>query len=446
MSFLKKLFGPTPPSCAICLESESAELPLLSAATSQSDTDRCNTKLCAECLKQHLHRELVSNAKRASPILLGCPNRACKATFGVDFIRAHADAETLAVVDEVLARVPRSNPSKLQDFGYSFTADRGRLEPRFHFVTQTHYDCFGDLVAPYVQQLMRDKFGMVEVNLPRGDEHGALVNNVFLSPDALTADRLMLLIQGSGAVRAGQWARAVCLNDCLELGSILPYLARAKKNGMGVIVFNPNLNVVDVPARVFTHADFFDPKTVLRPPGIKRVPIPGSETAPTHTVTVFDEFVPRAAAKDIVIVAHSAGGHCTMQLLRDREDELMPRLRAIAFTDSVHSVSLRESRRVVDFFTQGHAQDWVQSDKPLDTPIREEAFQGSAGCPCVSAGHTKHEYTSPAAIESVFAFLCKKLGSKYDDDVEPIDYSLVAAKTGRNDNNDDNNDDNGDDE
>jgi hypothetical protein len=61
------------------------------------------------------------------------------------------------------------------------------------------------------------------------------------------------------------------------------------------------------------------------------------------------------------------------------------------------------------------ARDWVQSDEPLDTPISEStsAFSLSAGCPCVSAGHPKHEYTSPCAIESVFAFLCDKLSVKY---------------------------------
>jgi hypothetical protein len=267
MSFLKKIFGQTPPACVICLEEETAERKLISAATFSPSTDtQCATKFCSECLTKHLRRELLENAKRASPILLGCPNRACKSPLGVDFIRAHADDATRAVVDDVLARVPRSHPTVLHDFGYSFTSDLGRLQPRFHFVTQTHYDVFGDLAAPYVQALMRERFGMVEVNLPRGAAaNDPLVNNVFLSPDALTAERLMLLVQGSGAVRAGQWARAVCLNDSLEQGSILPYLARAKKNGIGVIVFNPNLNVVDVPARVYSHADFLNPQTVLRP-------------------------------------------------------------------------------------------------------------------------------------------------------------------------------------
>jgi hypothetical protein len=414
MNFLKSLVN-KPATCVLCLEEASTQLPLIV---------HDSVSFCAECLRDYLRREIVSNAKRASPVLLAGPDKAHKAPFGVDFVRKFADDETRRVVDDVLARtVPRAHPTALADFGYSFSSD-GRLQPKFHFVTQTHYDAFGDLAAPYIQQLMRERFDMRELFLPRDAADGPQTN-VFLTPDALTCDALLLLIQGSGAVRAGQWARAVCLNDSLEKGSILPYLARAKKNGMGVIVFNPNLTSVDVPARVFTQADFLTAAAAPRA-GVKRVPIPGSETPPAHTVSVFDELVRGAAARDLVIVAHSAGGHCTMQLLRERE-ELMTRLRAIAFTDSVHSVSLRESKEVVDFFRRGDARDWVQSNKPLDTPIKEELYGNSAGCPCVSAGDTRHEYTSPAAIESVFAFLCDKLGRAYDGNVAPIDYSLPST-------------------
>jgi len=78
-------------------------------------------------------------------------------------------------------------------------------------------------------------------------------NNIFVSADYLTCDKLMLLVQGSGAVRcvvaffllisvfspyvfflrAGQWARALCINENLSLGTILPYLTRCKELGYG---------------------------------------------------------------------------------------------------------------------------------------------------------------------------------------------------------------------
>lgn len=46
--------------------------------------------------------------------------------------------------------------------------------------------------------------------------------------------------------------------------------------------------------------------------------IPLNESPVKHVVHVWDEFASKAKAKDIIIVAHSAGGHGTMELLRRR--------------------------------------------------------------------------------------------------------------------------------
>jgi hypothetical protein len=70
---------------------------------------------------------------------------------------------------------------------------------------------------------------------------------------------LAVLIHGSGAVRAGQWARryylAFCLsfhsskptfrliiNESLDAGTQLPYIREFKSRGFGVVVLNTNLN------------------------------------------------------------------------------------------------------------------------------------------------------------------------------------------------------------
>ncbi len=46
---------------------------------------------------------------------------------------------------------------------------------------------------------------------------------IFHSEDLFTnTDLLAVLIQGVGAVRPGQWARALCINDSLDTGSMLP--------------------------------------------------------------------------------------------------------------------------------------------------------------------------------------------------------------------------------
>lgn len=45
-----------------------------------------------------------------------------------------------------------------------------------------------------------------------------------------------------------------------------------------------------------------------RLPEVPTIPIADSDNPLTHTITVWDNFALRSAAKEIVIVAHSAGG------------------------------------------------------------------------------------------------------------------------------------------
>jgi hypothetical protein len=42
------------------------------------------------------------------------------------------------------------------------------------------------------------------------------------------------------------------------------------------------------------------------------------ETPSKHTTYVWDHFCAKAAASHVAIIAHSAGGICTMDLLRER--------------------------------------------------------------------------------------------------------------------------------
>lgn len=49
-----------------------------------------------------------------------------------------------------------------------------------------------------------------------------------MSEDALTnPQKLMVLIHGSGVVRAGQWARRLIINEDLDSGTQIPFIKRA---------------------------------------------------------------------------------------------------------------------------------------------------------------------------------------------------------------------------
>lgn len=51
---------------------------------------------------------------------------------------------------------------------------------------------------------------------------------IYLTPDALlNPSKLLVLIQGSGVERAGQWARRLIINQDLDSGTQIPFITRA---------------------------------------------------------------------------------------------------------------------------------------------------------------------------------------------------------------------------
>ena len=89
-------------------------------------------------------------------------------------------------------------------------------------------------------------------------------------------------------MRAGIWARSVCINENLELGSMLPFIDVCRDLNIPVIVLNPNLGS--------------DPET--------GVAVPFCRTMDDHTVFVWDRYIRDSGFDKISIIAHSAGGGC----------------------------------------------------------------------------------------------------------------------------------------
>jgi len=139
------------------------------------------------------------------------------------------------------------------------------------------------------------------------------------------------------------------------------------------------------------------------PPKKKYTEIKDNESPGVHDLYVWDNFVAKCSAKVVAAVAHSAGGAGAVHMLRKRTTEFSSRVCGIAFTDSAHSVGRLEPE--VSHYVQKRCRSWVTSDKPLDTKIAKPRYD----CLCVSAGHTKHEYTSGYAVQSVFVFLLKRM-------------------------------------
>lgn len=160
----------------------------------------------------------------------------------------------------------------------------------------------------------------------------------------------------------------IIIDDSLKTGTIFTYLEQAKAEGYEVIVLNPNINK-------YENGEL----------------IPGNESEQNHVRYVWDNFVRKAKAKHVFIVAHSYGGVTVVDLLATREEEVMDRVRCIAFTDSAHYLYIGNplhmpckplSEKAENFLFE-RSRNWIRSDTKLDTPLEDIR----EGVYCVSAGN-----------------------------------------------------------
>ncbi|XP_068740889.1 cotranscriptional regulator ARB2A homolog isoform X1 [Montipora capricornis] len=307
-------------------------------------------------------------------------------------------------------------PETLEEFGYHFNAD-GQMrhtetgEP-FKFevkegdraYNQRHYEALGEVITEYVYKLLEEEVKLEKHFVPVDAKEDEARSFIFMSKCAMTSDKLMILIHGSGVVRAGQWARRLIINDDLNCGTMLPYIKRAEKDGFGVLITNGNENFG------------WDEK--------KRIPIRGSESPEKHFRYVWENFISKAAAEKIVVVAHSYGGIVIVNGLQKCKG-LLDKVKAVAFTDSVHSLPHQGGDKTLLKWMKKNSRNWISSDRPLDSPV-ESVFRG-ADCDMVSAGTERHELTSHFAFDSVFKFFDERLSAQNEPDIS--DNQEEASKT-----------------
>ncbi|XP_073960487.1 cotranscriptional regulator ARB2A isoform X3 [Choristoneura fumiferana] len=283
----------------------------------------------------------------------------------------------------------------LRDLGYGFNSN-GELkklidgvpgdEPfqfnvsDLHQECQVHYEEVGMAVTDYVYHLLETQEDMMRLQVPK-DTVPATGTFIFATKEYDKKDTIVVLIHGSGAVRAGQWARSLIINENIDMGTQIPYIQRAVAAGFGVVVMNTNDN--------------------YRISGNK---IAKSGSPDEHAQYVWDKYIAKTKATSILIVAHSYGGVVTMDLAMKNKADFKKRVKAIALTDSVHGFS---SKSIMDYVRQ-NAKNWISSNEPLDTPMPTQKQE----IPMVSAGHPKHEMTSYACMNSVFKFFEEKLAKK----------------------------------
>lgn len=197
--------------------------------------------------------------------------------------------------------------------------------------------------------------------------------------------KLMVLIHGSGVVRAGQWARSLIINQSIDHGTMLPYIKEARESGYEVLITNGN--------------------DIYRTINGKRKEIRGSKSPEEHAKSVFEQIVFPANPESIAIVAHSYGGIVTLSLARNFRQYFPKKVFGVAFTDSVHFVPRGEEE--IMSFLKKIGKNFVSSNEPVNVKISVTEND----IPCYSAGHTKHEWTSYSCKDALFEFL----EEKYDE-------------------------------
>ncbi|RIA94935.1 Arb2 domain-containing protein, partial [Glomus cerebriforme] len=317
-------------------------------------------------------------------------------------------------------------PKDIEGFGYKFN-EKGELrhietDERFLFFVkpddrsynQRHYEELGEVIGEFIESELVKKYNLVKKIIPVGSEEddNTAKSRIYQSDDAQECQTLLLLIQGSGVVRPGQWARQVIINDSLELGTMFPYIRKAQELKWGIVIFNPNENYGSI-TKDGKVDDFHQ--------------ITGSETSLAHCLYVWNNFVKNARAEKILIVAHSYGGICTTYMLDHLADEFKSRVKGIALTDSVHSSGMIPTHSKKWF--NENTRNWIKSSLPLSSDVSDA--RSFYGCHCVSAGHPKHEYTSGKAFEPVFEYLQYKCNSETINKENDTDEQFVTNNEGK---------------
>lgn len=327
--------------------------------------------------------------------------------------------------------VPESSKI-LKDLKYHFN-NQGELR---HLDTNEHfeYNCFkgdhkrnhkryqvlGHMITQYVYELLDKACSLQKIYFPIDAHANEPLSFFFMTEEALTnPSSLIVLLQDCGVIRAGQWGQKAIIHHSLQHGTQIPFIERALQEYGGVIVLNPNDNFTTMKIEEESESVIKKEESPFK----KNVPhssfeiredpeIPkrGSSTPVEHTMYVWDYFISKSAATNVAFIAHGYGGLVFVDLLLHRKLEIMSKVFAVAFIDSLHHVQhqARDDPEVQGWILK-HARGWVSSSLPLDKSVSSLL---KLDCPRVSAGTENHELVPSFSLNSIFRFFARSLRTK----------------------------------
>ncbi|KAJ1817517.1 hypothetical protein LPJ60_004799 [Coemansia sp. RSA 2675] len=289
----------------------------------------------------------------------------------------------------------------LGELGYEFDLASGKL--RNTSTGQPYeYNAFGSdkkknaelyqsLLAPASRDvyhvLVESDLGMEPIAVPDSRQPHC---NLYVTPGGLSKKHLVVIVTGHG-VNGGVWAWNVLVKEGLRAGSVVEYVRGCVQRGYGVLVLNPNENIVAPDGLPETFNTYFGHST----------PIHGSETPDEHVGYVWSRIIRGSQAESVAFIAYNTAGITVVDLLRYDFTRFTGNSVGVAFIDSVHSTFKLESGALK--WLGLAARQWENSAEPVDTPIENDRV----GCAAVSAGNSSdcRELAPMACMESVLDYV-----------------------------------------
>lgn len=263
---------------------------------------------------------------------------------------------------------------KLEELGYSFN-NSGILvdknNEKFVFTTQKDYEVLGEAITDYVYEILEKEFNFNKLYFD--DNNIEESSFIYASQNYTNSSEIIIFINGSGVVRAGQWARSIIINENINMGTQFEYYKKLLTNDRSVIIFNTNDNT-------------------LKSGKMKM----NSKDAIEHALFAYKKFIIPYNFSKIVIIAHSYGGTVTQKLL-ETYDDFNKNIKCIVLTDATFNSKelLKKKLKYIPPII-----NYIISDKQIGEIVKKDDYVVYA-----SAGTKKHERSSGVCIEPAIHYI-----------------------------------------
>eukprot|EP01084_Bolivina_argentea_P276818 472412_1 len=245
---------------------------------------------------------------------------------------------------------------------------------------------------------------MSKLYSPEINESKIEASTIFMSVNYSKQSTLLILIPGSGSVRAGQWSRSICINDNLSVGTMFPFISASIKRNWSVIILDPNGRMSNNKREYSDNHLLFVYDNYIRPYlGKKNI---DNESKQQEINNDNDS---ENKIENILIVCHSAAGIATTRLLNERKS-ILPYICGVAGTDVDFGRAKNDETKQV---YQKYVVNYRASYQKLNTVLSDENEYPLR----VSAGHSNHQYTSASSFDAIF--------KRFDDNMKMIEKNSV---------------------